>query len=404
MAITQLVDVEGPRPDPAALSNFESWIGHQAGTAPLTSAKNTSSLPFQRWFRFKEAFSPRFVVDALHEHAPHARTCLDPFGGSGTTAVTCQFLGIRPTAIEVNPFLADLIESKLASYDIEALLASRMHVARIVTANATTSTRRASRTNKHQLTDFFPGAPDIFVEPGRDGRWVFDASVACRIAAYRDVIDSLDYEPARRLLRVVLGSMLVSLSNVVISGKARRYRQPSRRHTTGPQDVDARFDDAFRNAFYDICRYRRRAEPAYTLLRGDSRELVRASELADVVLFSPPYPNSFDYTDIYNVELWALGYLTSAGDNRALRSATLRSHVQIKGRFDAAPPDSTSLRTRAGWRFPEKAKEGEERSAPGDRRKNSYPWRRRSRSRQVRACLPNSGRSSGNRCRLSCVT
>ena len=64
---------------------------------------------------------------------------------------------------------------------------------------------------------------------------------------------------------------------------------------------------------------------------GDTRK--RMADLDgpfDLILFSPPYPNSFDYTDIYNLELWVLGYLASAEDNLTLRRATLRSHVQIK--------------------------------------------------------------------------
>ena len=52
-------------------------------------------------------------------------------------------------------------------------------------------------------------------------------------------------------------------------------------------------------------------------------------EPIDLAVFSPPYPNSFDYTDVYNIELWALGYLKSSKDNRDLREKTLRSHVQI---------------------------------------------------------------------------
>jgi hypothetical protein len=64
---------------------------------------------------------------------------------------------------------------------------------------------------------------------------------------------------------------------------------------------------------------------------------------ADLIVFSPPYPNSFDYTDIYNVELWTLGYLTSAVDNIKLRRSTVHSHVQIQRA--AAPPvhESTTL-------------------------------------------------------------
>jgi hypothetical protein len=65
---------------------------------------------------------------------------------------------------------------------------------------------------------------------------------------------------------------------------------------------------------------------------------------AEFALFSPPYQNSFDYTDIYNVELWLLGYLSSSEDNRALREATLRSHVQIKRSYACEAPDSPLLR------------------------------------------------------------
>lgn len=65
------------------------------------------------------------------------------------------------------------------------------------------------------------------------------------------------------------------------------------------------------------------------MLRGDARTLTKDVGSIDLAVFSPPYPNSFDYTDVYNVELWVLGYLTDSASNRLLREATLRSHVQI---------------------------------------------------------------------------
>ncbi len=78
------------------------------------------------------------------------------------------------------------------------------------------------------------------------------------------------------------------------------------------------------------CAASRIASVAITwLLRGDARQLVGGIEPLDLAVFSPPYPNSFDYTDVYNVELWTLGYLDSPAKNTALRKQTLRSHVQI---------------------------------------------------------------------------
>lgn len=90
-----------------------TWFAQLDVEGVASSNVEAQELPLQRWYRFKEAFSPRFVSEAIASLERKPSICVDPFGGSGTTALTCQFLGVRPTTIEVNPFLADLIEAKL---------------------------------------------------------------------------------------------------------------------------------------------------------------------------------------------------------------------------------------------------------------------------------------------------
>jgi DNA modification methylase len=51
-------------------------------------------LPFQGWRRFKEAFAPELIERAVHESIIPVHHLVDPFGGSGTTALAAQFLGI----------------------------------------------------------------------------------------------------------------------------------------------------------------------------------------------------------------------------------------------------------------------------------------------------------------------
>lgn len=300
-----------------------SWFSRHAVLAPASTNQDTHDLPFQRWYRFKEAFAPRAVMDAFARLPRMPRTCVDPFGGSGTTALTAQFLGVRPTTVEVNPFLADLIEAKLQQYDGMRLMASYR---RVVDGAASARVDAASL-----LVD----APPTFLEPGVAGRYIYALDVAERILAYREAIDGLDDAGHARLFRVLLGSALIGLSNVVISGKGRRYRSGWEKRRTDPRMVSRMFEAAFLEAVEDIVRFGRRPCPDFTLLRGDARSAITEAPEAEFALFSPPYPNSFDYTDIYNVELWMLGYLRSAGDNRTLREATLRSHVQINRSFDA---------------------------------------------------------------------
>lgn len=303
------------------------------GAAPLSSNQDAMHVPFQRWYNFKEAFAPQLVANIIQQLPQSPRTCLDPFGGSGTTAITCQFLGVHPTLIEVNPFLADLAESKLATYDAYALTRDRGRLAEYL----------AQDIECELPPDAFPDAPRTFVEPGLGGRWIFDRSVAERIWQYRCFIDGLENSENARLFRVLLGSTLIPLSNVTISGKGRRYRSNWQDRRAVPQALDDRFEASYQRALYDICRFHSRACRQYDVMRGDAREVLHDVDRVDLVITSPPYPNSFDYTDIYNVELWALGYLRARSDNRRLREATLRSHVQIKRSFAHQELPSSSL-------------------------------------------------------------
>jgi DNA modification methylase len=60
---------------------------------------------------------------------------------------------------------------------------------------------------------------------------------------------------------------------------------------------------------------------------------IRASSI-DAIITSPPYLNSFDYTDVYMPELWALGFVQDYQSVRKLRGKTFCSHVQVKWNRD----------------------------------------------------------------------
>jgi len=187
-----------------------AWFDRLETMAVASSNVEAQELPYQRWYRFKEAFSPRFVSAAISSLGRRPAVCVDPFGGSGTTALTCQFLGVRPATIEVNPFLADLIEAKLQKYELTELI---QDLARV---------HQSVQNFKGPTRQFLQGAPRTFVEPGVDGRWIFDRPVARRLLIYRQAIERLDDRSHRILFRILLASIAVGVSNVIISGKALR--------------------------------------------------------------------------------------------------------------------------------------------------------------------------------------
>ncbi|MEY9755797.1 hypothetical protein [Bradyrhizobium yuanmingense] len=321
------------QPESNAPSMFESWLGDRA-IAYIGTNAGAVGIPFQDWRRFKEAFAPELVARAIRESEIPVTRCLDPFGGSGTSALACQFLGVYPVTIEVNPYLADLIEAKLTMYDLSALTAA---FKRIVAKVDVIDVNQA-------LTDLRECAPPTFVEPGLGGKYVFRRKVIRRFLQYRCAIEKIRDESVRRLFRVLLGSIAIPVSNVTISGKGRRYRGGWENRDIRSRLVDDLFAASFENATKDIASFGHRLAHRYSLLRGDARTLTTSVEEFDLAVFSPPYPNSADYTDVYNVELWVLGYLRSKENNVALRAQTLSSHVQLSRHYAPAPSGSNLLR------------------------------------------------------------
>lgn len=313
-------------------ATLEDWL---EGRAPIHLSTNagTPLVAFQAWRAFKEAFAPELIAQAFEETGNalgrRVKNSIDPFGGSGTTALSSQFLGAAPTTIEVNPYLADLIEAKLTTYDAAKLLDDYAALLK--------------RVEDETDDTIFPGAPITFVAPGKNGRYIFSLEIARRLAGLRNAILTVRNLAHRRLFRVLLAPVSLAVSNVVVSGKGRRYKRHWEERQASADEVITLFDAAFVQAIYDIQRFRNRRHLGYNLLRGDSRILTPSEGKFDVAIFSPPYPNSFDYTDVYNVELWVCGYLNSSTANRSLRLQTLRSHVQIKRNYDVANVNSTTL-------------------------------------------------------------
>jgi len=243
--------------------------------------------------------------------------------------LAAQFLGIQPTTVEVNPFLADLIGAKIATYNVPSLITALARVVRVA---------RASRNRFRALIEMLPAT---FVEPGVKARWLFDTEVAVEILRLRAAIEAEVDPSVVRLFRVLLGGLMVGFSNATVSGKGRRYRVNWQGRRFNPACVLTTFAKAAAAAIVEIDSYGARAERKGTVLCGDSRVEFAKIDPVDLIVCSPPYPNSFDYTDVYNLELWMLGYLTSFEQNRALRQSTLSSHVQVSRDFAPAPRSPT---------------------------------------------------------------
>ena len=242
-------------------ARFLDWT---KGRTPVSLGTNsgTDPLAFQNWRRFKEAFAPELVARAVSETSnaigKHVRTCIDPFTGSGTTPLACQFLGVIPTAIEVNPYLADLTEAKLIPVNGQLV---GMRLAEVL----------ATSLSLDPILYFSEG-PSTFVEPGKNGRYLFSYEVATRLANLLEAVMQVREAEVRRLLRVLLGTAALEVCNATVSGKGRRYRHNWEERIIQPSALDYHFAKAVESAVYDSTRFARRSSLEYKLIRGDARQ------------------------------------------------------------------------------------------------------------------------------------
>jgi DNA modification methylase len=280
----------------------------------LSHISNGSLQGRHAWYPIKEAFDPRIVRFALRDTPVRSGgVIVDPFSGSGTVVTEGAASGLRAIGFEVNPFLAFVASAKTINLDDDSLVELRSSSGHLG--------RRRCLSDLNAFSTFGPGC-------GRD-KWLFNESVLNAVAGIKGGIER-SVPLIQPVLLLALLRSAMECCNAVRDGKCLRYRKNWRQAKFSGEILEGRFEGWVSKMASDLVAQPRLLGSA-RIIHGDSRsEILNLSTEVDLVVTSPPYLNSFDYTDIYRPELFLGGFLDSADSLRCLRSETLRSHVQYK--------------------------------------------------------------------------
>lgn len=277
--------------------------------------------PIHRWYPFVEGYSKEFIQSILNEMGRDNLVCLEPFSGSGTTALELQNNDIPCYAFEVNPLMFLIARVKLEkAYNI-----SRIDYWLNFVKQRRESIQVTLQTEFNTLYE------------GKDKeKWNYNTDVGIAVEKLRVTIDLIDEEIYKELFTVALASILLDVSNLYRNGKCLSYKRNWKQRQINEGDVYRFFDD---KVVYEIkkdietAKYNAGQNNKLLLFNEDSRVGIESkvkNESIDLVITSPPYLNSRDYTDTYMLELKTLGFTGTSEEIRELREKTLRSHVQIK--------------------------------------------------------------------------
>ncbi|MEQ9265041.1 MAG: hypothetical protein RLN81_07475 [Balneolaceae bacterium] len=291
----------------------------------LVTFNTNNNRSHHRWYPLVEGFSFEFVRAIIGEQEKLPKTCLDPFGGVGTTALTCQELGIKCHTIESNPFFYEVSRTKLRNdYASPVIL-------KFIETLVLASNRKPLAVNLPNLES------ETFFESNNRSKWLLDSEVAYAIQEIINLID-LNFQNEvkySKLFKVGLSNLLVPMSNVFRNGKCLSYRKGWKENSFSRKDVFNRFIEYCRNVILIDIRTSMQENRITNFLNvefGDARDKIKEIEdnSLDLVITSPPYLNSRDYTDIYRLELWMLGYVTNFEQEKVIRKSALTSHVQVE--------------------------------------------------------------------------
>jgi hypothetical protein len=270
--------------------------------------------PLHRWYNYKEGYSHRLVAKVLKRYPTPAKypSVLDPFCGAGTTLLVAQFDKRSAVGVELNPFAAFLSKVKTSWHKIDP---EKLEIV----------------LNK-VLDDTTPAPSSLpALSTFRKNRY-FPNGNAYELFRLRDVIEKRRTTPeVKNALLLALAASIEDVSHLHKDGRLLRYRL---NNVISPKEA---LEQHARIIIEDVeSMAKKHCYKNISFIEGDARQLdcilvdSTLPKKFGLILYSPPYMNSFDYSEVYKCELWLLGMIRSYEQWRQLRLSTFRSHPSCK--------------------------------------------------------------------------
>ena len=313
----------------------------ESANATYTSLLNYSddlNKPFQRWYRYKEGFSVELVEQLIREYSKHKKgIILDPFSGSGSTLLAANEMGYSGVGFEVNPFSFFLSKCKLEKY-----------------------TKEIIELFKKEYEEILHNAEEIDEEYVLPKLSISDKVFADEIEKYYMNIGTLideckADEKIIDLLKLGWLACLEPLCNYRKAGNGLKIKKYVKPRVITVDDARVMLLEEYQNMYIDLLKSKSIGDATIyneTCLNMSKRI---KPESVEGIIFSPPYANCFDYTEIYKLELWFGKFVSEYADLKKLRNASLHSHlngdlnIEVKAKSETLTKLLTELQEKELW-------------------------------------------------------
>lgn len=267
------------------------------GAHPHLTYKGNLNQTRHGWLRLTPAYSVHLVAELLNTCDDARQSVLDPFCGTGTTALVCAERGIPCHTTDINPFLIWLSQAKTARY------------------------------SPHEIAEFTRAADDIatsvvdFNAPAwsppihQIDKW-WSASVLSALSRMMWRLHSLDGVLSDRsldLLKVAFCRVMIEHANVSFGHQSMSFRNAAAAPMLALlQSEEEWLVESWRRTVSmvgDSATIPIASEPVISECDARHLALGLPAEMFSRVVTSPPYPNRMSYIRELRPYMYWLGYL-----------------------------------------------------------------------------------------------
>lgn len=250
------------------------------------------------WLRLTPAHSVHLISELLDAHTETHPTVLDPFCGTGTTALVCAEKGMECDTTDINLFLLWLGQAKTRNYHVQDIEALKSASAYVIERMQNSSIYPQWLPPLHQIE-----------------KWWDENTLSMLAHAFHSIMELAEAVPegTSDLLKVAFCRVMIEQSNASFRHQSMSFKQ---------QELTLRFPEmekdnviaSWQHAVSQIASAALESlhkTPRFLLC--DARHLCTQLEenYYSCVITSPPYPNRMSYIRELRPYMYWLGYLNT---------------------------------------------------------------------------------------------
>lgn len=274
----------------------------------LVNFSKNSSIPYHGWFKYREGYSHILVKELLNrEKLTTDEFVIDPFCGSGTTLVESGLNGYSSLGMDVNPMSSYIsnVKANLYTYkDIENIKSIIEHL----------KSEKISNVDLTKYSDIKKYFSDVHLND---------------LVFLKNFINTIPCQKVKGLFSMGYLSIIEECSDRKRDGNGLKTSLSKVNNVKNffIDKMSTIYKDLVSNNVKMISKGIAISDSSIHLSKNVNNYIKQTNKYPGVIIFSPPYANSFDYFESYKLELRLGGFTASSKDLKLFRNLAVRSFV-----------------------------------------------------------------------------